>query len=99
MNQVKGREHIGTAAGSPPQLVRMKAVSVVMVGPDHSRRRSLADALGRHQATVVREFSSYPNLNHLLKAAGLEYDILLIDLDSDPDTALDLVESICARGS
>ena len=84
---------------APQQVVRMKPVSVVMMGPDDSRRRALANALGKHQATIVREFGSYPNLNHLVKATGLNCDIVMIDLDADPETALDLVENICARNS
>ena len=80
--------------GSPQQVVRMKPVSVVMMGSDDVRRRALATALERNQVTMLREFGSYPNLNHLLKATGLNYDIVLIDLDSDPETALDLVEHL-----
>jgi pilus assembly protein CpaE len=70
-----------------------------MMGPDDSRRRALTEALARNHATVVREFGSYPNLNHLVKSTGLDCDIVMIDLDADPETALDLVESICARNS
>jgi pilus assembly protein CpaE len=77
----------------------MKPVTVVMMGPDDARRRALAEALTKNQATVVREFGSYPNLNHLVKATGLDCDIVMIDLDPDPETALDLVENICARNS
>jgi len=77
----------------------MKPVSVVMMGGDDERRRSLAEALGRNQANIVREFGSYPNMNHLVKATGLNCDIVMIDLDGDAETALDLVESICARNS
>ena len=81
------------------QIVRMKPVSVVMMGGDDERRRLLAEALGRNQANIVREFGSYPNMNHLVKATGLNCDIVMIDLDGDAETALDLVESICARNS
>ena len=47
-----------------------------------------ADALGRNQATVLREFNTYPNLNHLVKATGLECDILMIDIDSEAHVTL-----------
>jgi pilus assembly protein CpaE len=92
-------EEVKVPVGSPQQVVRMKAVSVVIMGPDDSSRREIVDALGRNQATVVREFGSYPNLNHLVKATGLNCDIVMIDLDADPETALDLVENVCARNS
>jgi pilus assembly protein CpaE len=92
-------EEVRGPVASQQQLIRMKPVSVVMMGPDDARRRALADALGKNQATVFREFGSYPNLNHLIKATGLNCDVVMIDLDADPETALDLVESICARNN
>lgn len=85
--------------GAPQQTIRMKPASVVMMGPDDTRRRALADALGRNQATISREFGSYPNLNHLIKAIDLNCDIVMIDLDADPETALDLVENVCTRNT
>src|SRR5579871_2948770 len=84
---------------SSQQVVKMKSVSVVMMGPDDARRRAMADALTRNQATVIKEFNCYPNLNHLVRATGLDCDIVMIDVDADPETALDLVESVCGRSS
>lgn len=92
-------QEVNIPVSSPQQVIRMKPVSVVMMGPDDARRRQLVDALGKNQATVIREFGSYPNLNHLVKATGLNCDIVMIDLDADPETALDLVENICARNA
>jgi len=99
IDKTKRSEEVAGAVGTPQQIVRMKPVSVVILGPDDTRRRALADALGKNQATVIREFGSYPNLNHLVKATGLNCDIVMIDLDADPDIALDLVESICGRNT
>lgn len=84
---------------APQQTVRMNPVSVVMMGPDDVRRREIVNALGKNNAIVSREFGSYPNLNHLVKATGGNCDIVMIDLDADPETALDLIESICSRNS
>jgi pilus assembly protein CpaE len=99
MNQSEGFQEVMSRVAGAHQIIRMKRVSVVMMGPDDARRRALADALTKNQATIVREFGSYPNLNHLVKATGLDCDIVMIDLDADPETALDLVENICARNS
>jgi len=48
----------------------------------------------------VQEFDSYPagldDVPRLFSKQNL--DVVLIDLDSDPEYALDLVESICIRG-
>ena len=99
MNRSKDVQEVSVPVGTPHQIVRMKQVSVIMMGPDDARRRVLAEALTRNHATVLREFSSYPNLNQVVKATGLECDVVMIDLDADPEAALDLVESVCARSS
>jgi pilus assembly protein CpaE len=74
----------------------MKPVSVVMMGPDDARGRALAEALSRNQATV-RDFGSYRNVNQFNKSTTFDCDVVMIDIDADPEVALDLVESICAR--
>jgi pilus assembly protein CpaE len=99
MALTQGFGEVLNPVGTAQQTVRMKPVSVVMMGPDDARRRALTEAIQKNQGNIIREFGSYPNLNHLVHATGLNCDIVLIDLDADPETALDLVESICARNS
>ncbi len=49
---------------------------------------------------LIREFSSYPaDFNDLPHMLEQHYDVVILDLDSDPEYALDLVESICASSS
>lgn len=74
-------------------------VSVVLIGPDERRRRSMADALRGPQASVAQEYAFYPNLDDASRLAEADYDVIIIDLDSNPEQALDLVEHICGQGA
>ena len=76
---------------------RMNTLSVVLIGPDDSRRRSLAKAFQEQQVAITGELGSYPNLNHLIKVTESDCDVVVVDLDGDADVALDLVENICSR--
>ena len=39
---------------------------------------------------------SIPSIDQVPKLIELNFDVIIIDLDSDPETALDLVEGLCA---
>ena len=79
--------------------VRASALSMVLVAPDEARRRSLARALKGQQATITREFSAYPNIVNLSKVTDADCEVVVVDLDSDPEVALDLIESVCSQNS
>jgi pilus assembly protein CpaE len=74
-------------------------LSVLLIGPDEQRRKSVADALSGCAVGIIREHRSYPagldGLPHLLELC----DVVIVDLDSDPERALDVVEGIYACGS
>jgi pilus assembly protein CpaE len=70
-----------------------------LIGPDQQRRGAVAIALTGLQAGVTREFSSYPELDDVPKMLEDGYDVMIIDLDSNPEFALDLVETICSNGT
>jgi pilus assembly protein CpaE len=54
---------------------------------------------GAHASLAIREFSSYPpSLDGIAKTLELDYDLIVIELDSDPEYALNVVKSICALG-
>ena len=67
-------------------------MSVALIGPDEERRSSVAKALAETRRAAVREFDSYPpELDHLQRLLW-SFDVIMLDLDSDPNVALELVE-------
>ncbi len=73
--------------------------TIALIGPEQQRRSSVAIALAGLQAGMVREFPTYPGLDEVPAIVSQDYDVVIIDLDSNPEYALDLVETICASGS
>jgi pilus assembly protein CpaE len=75
------------------------ALSVAVISPDEPRRSAAIRALSECQTGRIREFKSYPtDLNDLPTILGNDFDVVMVDLDSDPESAFDLVESICTQG-
>jgi Flp pilus assembly CpaE family ATPase len=73
-------------------------VSIALIGPDEERRQMVASALAECQRVEMREFSSYPeSLDEVPRLLEQEYDVVIIDLDSNSEYALELVESICVN--
>lgn len=83
-----------------PTAVAAAQLSIALVGPDEERRKALAATLAGLPENTVREFSSYPPTpDHVSKLLDRQFDVIIIDLDGDLEYALELVESICAKGS
>ncbi|HMD78333.1 MAG TPA: AAA family ATPase [Terracidiphilus sp.] len=86
-----------------PQILDAPAaavLSIALIGPEEQRRNEVAGALADVQNGTIREFSSYPpDLVDLPRMLDRLHDVILVDLDCDPDYAFDLVQSICAHGS
>jgi pilus assembly protein CpaE len=74
-------------------------LTIALIGPDQQRRGAVAIALTGLQAGVTREFASYPELDEVPKMLEDNYDVVIVDLDSNPEYALDLIETICSRGT
>jgi pilus assembly protein CpaE len=74
-------------------------VSVALISPDTQRRMAIANALAGSQAGMTREYSSYPELDEVPRLMQQNHDVVIVDLDSNPEYALDLVESICGHAS
>ncbi len=76
------------------------SLSVVLIGPDEQRRRAVAEALSASPVGVIREISAYPSdLDELPRMLDNQCDVVIVDLDSDPEYALEVVESIYAYGA
>jgi pilus assembly protein CpaE len=82
-----------------PDLLDADILAIALIGPDEDRRKAAASVLAECQAGDIREFSSYPaSLSELPMLLEQHFDVIIIDLDSRPEYALELVESICANG-
>jgi pilus assembly protein CpaE len=74
-------------------------LSVALIGPEQQRRREVVKAVMGFHAGGVREFSSYPELDDLPKILSSAFDVIIVELDTNPEHALDLVEHICGHTS
>ena len=85
-------DHSSTDAADP--------LSIALIGPDAVHRAAAVAALALCAGNEVREFTSYPPiLTDVPRLLEENYDVVIIDLDSDPTYALQMVESICTNGS
>ena len=72
---------------------------VAVISPDTQRRNAALRALGDCHTVTIQEFLSYPaDLDSAPRTLNREFDIVLVDLDTTPKQALNLVESISVRG-
>jgi pilus assembly protein CpaE len=82
-----------------PDALGANVLTIALIGPDQQRRGAVAIALTGLQAGVTREFPAYPELDEVPRLLEDNYDVMIVDLDSNPEYALDLVETICSAGS
>ena len=83
-----------------PDTPIKSVLSIALIGPDDDRRRAFMSVLSGRQSTEIREFSSYPtNLDDLPHTLGEQFDVVIIDMDCDPDYVFDLVGRICSSSS
>lgn len=71
-------------------------LSVVVVGPDDIRRNEVVVALQGPHCSEAQQISHYPEMAMVTRLVELNYDVVIVDLDSNPECALDLVENVCA---
>jgi pilus assembly protein CpaE len=79
------------------ESLSMTALSIVLIGPDEERCRAVAKAFAGPQATIALELPRYPQLDDLADLIQGDYDAALVDLDPNPERALDIVESLCSK--
>lgn len=79
------------------ESLSMSALSVVLIGPDEQRRRVVAKALAGPQAKIARVVERYPEVGDLAEIIEADYDVVIVDLDPDPELALDVVENLCGQ--
>ena len=82
-----------------PESLTSTPLSIAVISPDTFHRDEAISALSRFTNGSVREFISYPTgASTVAEALRQDFDVVIIDLDSDPDYALELVENICTDG-
>ncbi|HTF63620.1 MAG TPA: AAA family ATPase [Edaphobacter sp.] len=87
------------ASTQDPDSLNTSVLSVALIGPEDQRRNALGKALAESQATVTKELSSYPELDDVPRLMEDRYDAIIVEIDSNPEHALDLIESICGNSS
>ena len=90
---------MNSSTTTPPDALGSVILSVALIGPTDSRRKSLAAALASLHGSVTREFSFYPEMDDVPRLLEAEYDVVIVELDSNPEYALELVENICGNSS
>jgi len=80
-----------------PDALSTGFLSIAVISPDEELRSAAVTALCECQKSQVQEFVSYPsNSDDAPRMLGNEFDVVLIDVDSNPEYAVDLLDSICS---
>lgn len=83
-----------------PDSIGLNPLSIAVISPDAFHRDEAIGALSRFSNGHIREFIAYPaGAEAAAEVLRQDFDVVIVDLDSDPEYALDLVESICTDGS
>ena len=83
-----------------PESFVSTPLSIAVISPDASHRDEAIASLARFSNGSIREFISYPpGAGAVAEALRQDFDVVIIDLDSDPEYALELVGHICVDGS
>jgi pilus assembly protein CpaE len=74
-------------------------LSVAIISPDEQRRNDAIKALDECQGAQIQEFNSFPSSSgDVTRMLGHNFKVVLVDMDSNPDRALDLVEAVSIHG-
>jgi pilus assembly protein CpaE len=92
-----GRNPGSMANGSSDIDVPGVNPSVVLISPDEVSRRLLRRSVEAQRATILREFTLYPSYAHLDSVIDLDCDAFLVEIDSEFEIAMELVEAVCIR--
>jgi pilus assembly protein CpaE len=104
-NGTGGGASIGSTGSTLADSINFDSIgsdtlSIALIGPDDARRMEAAKALLLCDGTEVREYAAYPaSLDEVPRLLEQRNDAIIIDLDSNPEFALELVESIGASGA
>jgi len=75
-------------------------ISIAIIGPHIGRRGVVAKAVSSAEGRTVREFATYPDkVTELPRLLAQGFDVVMIDLDSDQNYALQLVQEVASTSS
>ena len=87
-----------STSGQIPESLGSEPLSIAVISPDDDRRNVAIRALDKFPNGHIREFISYPpDIEAVTRMLKKSFDVVIIDLDSDPEYTLDLVENISAE--
>jgi len=93
--EAKVQKDMNGTTVTTPDAIGSNVLSVALIGPTDGRRKPIASALATLHASLIKEYSHYPEIDDVPKLIEADHDVIVIELDSDPEYALELVESIC----
>jgi pilus assembly protein CpaE len=74
-------------------------LSIAVISPDEQLRSDAIRALDECQGAQIQEFHSFPTgTEDVTRVLGYNFNVVLVDMDSNPERALDLVEAIRIHG-
>ena len=83
-----------------PDSIGAGVLSIALIGPDGRRRQIIANEVAGWADGRIQEFSFYPSIaDELPRMLAESYDVVIVDLESDPQRAIDIVESLCVNTS
>jgi pilus assembly protein CpaE len=83
-----------------PRAPNTRVLSIAIIGPDERLRKTLASEIASCQSGPIQEHFSYPpGLHHVQNIVEQNFDAIFIDLESEPEFALELAENIGAHSS
>src|ERR1039458_4077687 len=89
-----------STSGQSSDSIGAEPLSIAVISPDDRRRSAATRALEKFPNGRIREFISYPpDIGSVTRVLKKSFDVVIIDLDSDPEYTIELVETICADGA
>ncbi len=97
---MSARAEISNNAQSPQaEKSASKGMAVALIGPNDAHRQIVARALASSQGRKVHEFIDYPAaLNDLPGMVEQNFDVVLVDVDTDESYALQIIEKLAEIG-
>lgn len=74
-------------------------LAVAVISSHGDRRGAMGKALAGPQARIALTLSSIPNRHEVARVVDAKCDVVVVDIESNPDDAIDLVENLSSADS